>query len=67
MLATASLSGVLGLWDLSSYRLRQQCKHPVSIVFFSLKNINPYCLSSTKIVKWHNSTAARKKKKVSKK
>ena len=30
MLATASLSGVLGVWDLSSYRLRQQCKHPVS-------------------------------------
>ena len=33
MLATASLSGVLGVWDLSSYRLRQQCKHPVSIKY----------------------------------
>lgn len=32
MLATASLSGVLGVWDLSSYRLRQQCKHPGGIV-----------------------------------
>ncbi|EDO28163.1 predicted protein [Nematostella vectensis] len=28
----ASLSGVLGLWDLSTQRLRQQCKHPNSIV-----------------------------------
>lgn len=32
ILATASLSGVLGLWDLSSYRLRQQCKHAGGIV-----------------------------------
>ncbi|EDO35758.1 predicted protein [Nematostella vectensis] len=32
VLATASLSGVLGLWDLSTQRLRQQCKHPNSIV-----------------------------------
>lgn len=32
MLATASLSGVLGIWDLSSYRLRQQCKHPGGVV-----------------------------------
>lgn len=32
ILATGSLSGVLGVWDLSSYRLRQQCKHPGGIV-----------------------------------
>ena len=37
MLATASLSGVLGVWDLSSYRLRQECKHPVSS-----KNFYPF-------------------------
>ncbi|KAL9957954.1 hypothetical protein ACROYT_G034913 [Oculina patagonica] len=41
MLATASLSGVLGVWDLSSYRLRQQCKHPGGIVRLKWDNSAP--------------------------
>lgn len=41
MLATASLSGVLGVWDLSSYRLRQQCKHPGGIVRLKWDSTTP--------------------------
>ncbi|PFX28860.1 Angio-associated migratory cell protein [Stylophora pistillata] len=41
MLATASLSGVLGVWDLSSYRLRQECKHPGGIVRLKWDSVTP--------------------------
>ena len=45
-LATASLSGALGIWDLNSHRLKQQCKHPVSQVFYC------FCGLTGLLVQW---------------
>lgn len=51
MLATASLSGVLGIWDLSSYRLRQQCKHPVSMIDYYFMGLAHHLSNATMIEK----------------
>ncbi|XP_031557021.1 angio-associated migratory cell protein-like [Actinia tenebrosa] len=45
LLATGSLSGVMAFWDVPTHRLRQQCKHPATVVSLKWDPTNPVIYS----------------------
>lgn len=47
LLATASLSGVLGIWDMTSQRLRHQCNHPAGVTRLQWDNLGPLIYSAS--------------------
>ena len=47
--ATASLSGVLAVWDLHSHTVRQQCKHEVSFEQQSEVNVDSICPENIRV------------------